>query len=126
WNRGRISQMARSLDLMLCIFPFEADLYNASGLRTIFVGHPMIESLNARRISVACDPNLIGLFPGSRLREVRKILPVMLATARNISRRKPETHFEIAAANAKLAREIQLTLRACGLPKNKISLKNGE
>ncbi|HSV62913.1 MAG TPA: lipid-A-disaccharide synthase, partial [Chthoniobacterales bacterium] len=36
WNRGRIVQMARYLDLMLCIFPFEAELYNASGLRTIF------------------------------------------------------------------------------------------
>ena len=41
WNRGRITQMARYLDLMLCIFPFEAELYNASGLRTIFVGHPI-------------------------------------------------------------------------------------
>src|SRR5213078_848602 len=75
WNRGRIPQMAHSLDLMLCIFPFEADLYNRSGLQTIFVGHPMIENLSARRIAVARDPNLVGLFPGSRLREVRKILP---------------------------------------------------
>ena len=41
--------MARYLDLMLCIFPFEAELYNLSGLRTIFVGHPMIENLAKRR-----------------------------------------------------------------------------
>ncbi len=45
WNQRRIPQMARSLDLMLCIFPFEAELYNRSGLRTIFVGHPMMERL---------------------------------------------------------------------------------
>ena len=44
WNRGRIRAMARTLDLMLCIFPFEAELYNQSGLRTIFVGHPMIKT----------------------------------------------------------------------------------
>ena len=51
WNRGRIQKMARWLDLMLCIFPFEADLYNESGLRTIFVGHPMIERLPERQPS---------------------------------------------------------------------------
>ena len=45
WNPGRIRQMAQLLDLMLCILPFEAKLYNKSGLRTVFVGHPMIEDL---------------------------------------------------------------------------------
>src|SRR5437667_2772546 len=50
WNRGRIKKMARWLDLMLCIFPFEADLYNESGLRAIFVGHPMVERLRRRKI----------------------------------------------------------------------------
>ena len=59
--------MARYLDLMLCIFPFEAELYNQSGLRTVFVGHPMIESLEARRISGGRESNLIALFPGSRV-----------------------------------------------------------
>ncbi|HEX8078308.1 MAG TPA: lipid-A-disaccharide synthase, partial [Chthoniobacterales bacterium] len=91
WNRGRITQMARYLDLMLCIFPFEAGLYNASGLRTIFVGHPMIENLAARRTGEARDPNLIGLFPGSRSREVKKILPVMLGAAVEIIRQRPES-----------------------------------
>ena len=56
--------MARWLDLMLCIFPFEVDLYEKSGLRTIFVGHPMIENLEAKRIDAPRDPNLVGLFPG--------------------------------------------------------------
>ncbi len=107
WNRRRIPQMAKWLDLMLCIFPFEAELYNKSGLRTVFVGHPMMESLQARRISAAREPNLIGLFPGSRLREVRKILPIMLETATLILEKQPEARFEIAAANSKLAAEIQ-------------------
>jgi len=106
WNRGRIAQMARYLDLMLCIFPFEAELYNASGLRTVFVGHPMLENLAARRTGEPRDSNLIGLFPGSRSREVKKIFPVMLAAAREILPRRPATRFEIAAASEPLAREI--------------------
>src|SRR5204862_532063 len=85
-----IAHMARYLDLMLCIFPFEAELYNASGLRTIFVGHPMIENLAKRRTGGMRDPDLIGLFPGSRSREVKKILPVLLETAREIVPRREQ------------------------------------
>ena len=50
WNRGRIPRMAAFLDLMICIFPFEKSLYEASGLRTEFVGHPMVEELERYRI----------------------------------------------------------------------------
>jgi lipid-A-disaccharide synthase len=115
WHRGRIAQMARYLDLMLCIFPFEAALYNASGLPTIFVGHPMIENLAKRRTGEARDPNLIGLFPGSRSREVKKILPVLLASAQEILSRQPSTRFEIAAASAALAPEIERIRRRFSL-----------
>ena len=115
WNQGRIKQMAQFLDLMLCIFPFEAELYNKSGLRTVFVGHPMIENLARLRTGEARDPNLIGLFPGSRLREVRKIFPIMLEAAREIAAERPETHFEVAAASESLALEIQQMLAASSL-----------
>jgi len=110
WNRGRIKKMARWLDLMLCIFPFEADLYNESGLRTIFVGHPMLERLAAKKIDIQRDPNLIGLFPGSRAREIRKIFPVMIETAQELRKSKPELRFEIAAASNELARQIESLL----------------
>jgi lipid-A-disaccharide synthase len=107
WNRGRIRQMARFLDLMLCIFPFEAELYNLSGLRTIFVGHPMIENLAKRRTGEPRDQNLIGLLPGSRSREVKKIFPVMLKAIAEIIAQRPSTRFEVAAASETLARDIQ-------------------
>ena len=120
WNRGRIKKMARWLDLMLCIFPFEADLYNESGLRTIFVGHPMIERLAAKKIDppspcsgaagIQRDANLVGLFPGSRAREVRKIFPILIETARELRKSKPNLRFEIAAASDKLARQIDSML----------------
>ena len=107
WNRGRIKRMAHFIDLVLCIFPFEVDLYNQAGLRALFVGHPMIERLWARKIDTKRDRNVIGIFPGSRLREVRKILPVMLETARELRQHKPNLHFEVAAASEQLAREMK-------------------
>ena len=106
WNPGRIKRMARSVDLVLCIFPFEADLYKKSGIRAVFVGHPMIERLQARKIDVERDPDLIGLFPGSRLREVGKIFPIMIETARLLLQARPTLHFQVAAASEQLAREM--------------------
>jgi lipid-A-disaccharide synthase len=106
WNRGRIKKMARYLNLMLCIFPFEAELYNKSGLRTVFVGHPMIDRLRARKVDIQRDPNLIGLFPGSRSREVLKNVPVMLGAARALFRLKQTLRFEISASSPALETEI--------------------
>jgi lipid-A-disaccharide synthase len=107
WNRGRIKRMAHFIDLMLCIFPFETDLYAASGLHAVFVGHPMIERLETQRIDTHRDQNLIGLFPGSRSREVRKIFPVMIEAARRLLHSNPALHFQVAAASERLADEIR-------------------
>ena len=111
WNRNRIPKMARWLDLMLCIFPFEVDLYEKSGLRTIFVGHPMIENLEAKRIDTPRDPNLVGLFPGSRAREVRQLMPILIEVMRALHAEGAELRFEIAAASENLASMIRWDLQ---------------
>jgi lipid-A-disaccharide synthase len=112
WNRGRIKKMARFIDLVLCIFPFETDLYAASGLHAVFVGHPMIERLETQKIDTHRDQNLIGLFPGSRSREVRKIFPVMIEAARRLLQLNPTLRFQLAAASEELAGEMSGMLRA--------------
>ncbi|MEY2480063.1 MAG: lipid-A-disaccharide synthase [Verrucomicrobiota bacterium] len=125
WNRRRIPRMAEWLDLMLCIFPFEAELYNKSGLRTLFVGHPMIENLRSQKIDMVRDPNLVGLFPGSRLREVRKILPIMLEAARELLKTHPNIVFAIAAASESLSAEIAGILSCSPLPRGKLHVVIG-
>jgi lipid-A-disaccharide synthase len=112
WNRRRIKKMARFIDLVLCIFPFESDLYAASGLRAVFVGHPMIERLERQRVDTHRDQNLIGLFPGSRSREVRKIFPVIMEAARGLLQLNPALRFQVAAASEELAHEMGAILRA--------------
>lgn len=99
WHRSRIRQMAKTIDLMLCIFPFEKPLYEESGLKTEFVGHPMLDSLRCKITGAARQPDLVGLFPGSRRREVRKIFPVMLEAAEELRQRNPKLRFEAAAAS---------------------------
>ncbi|MCE9609322.1 MAG: lipid-A-disaccharide synthase [Chthoniobacter sp.] len=114
WNRGRIPKMARYLDLMLCIFPFEKPLYEESGLRTEFVGHPLLDSLAAKRTGQPRDPQLVGLFPGSRQKEVRKIFPVMVQAAQRMKTARPELRFEAAAASHQLADAMLATVRQFG------------
>ncbi len=122
WNRGRIPQMARWLDLMICIFPFEKELYEKSGLRTEFAGHPIIDELEKKRLPDASrDPLLVGLFPGSREREVKKLLPVMLATAKVLRERNPLLQFAIPAASEKLLALVERI--AAGFPGCTISLR---
>ncbi len=118
WNRGRIPKMARYLDLMLCIFPFEKPLYEESGLRTVFVGHPMLDSLAAKRIDEPRDPRLVGLFPGSREKEVRKIFPVMVEAAVRMKSVRPELCFEASAASHQLAERMLGTLQLGGRDEN--------
>jgi lipid-A-disaccharide synthase len=110
WNRGRIVHMARWIDLMLCIFPFEADLFNQAGLRTRFVGHPMIDRLAARKITARRDPDLIGLFPGSRKREIRKIFPVLVKVMERLHALRPGLRFEVGAVSPEIASTIKTML----------------
>lgn len=112
WNRRRIPEMARNLDLMLCIFPFERELYETSGLATVFVGHPMLDSL--ARTGQPRDETLVGLFPGSRKREVARIFPVMLAAAARMIESRPELRFEAAAASERM-RELMESMRHPGV-----------
>ena len=114
WNRGRIPKMARYLDLMLCIFPFERPLYEKSGLRTVYVGHPMLDSLARKIIDIPRDPLLVGLFPGSREKEVRRIFPVMAEAALWMKKARPELRFEASAASHELAGEMLAALERLG------------
>jgi lipid-A-disaccharide synthase len=107
WNRGRIPKMARILDLMICIFPFEKPLYEESGLKTAFVGHPMLDSLVEKRTGRTRESGLLGLFPGSREREVRKIYPVMLEAARLLTKSRAGLRIEAAAASDEMRERME-------------------
>jgi lipid-A-disaccharide synthase len=115
WNRGRIPRMAHLLDLMICIFPFEPALYAPAGLKSVFAGHPLVESLRqAGPAETDREMDLAGLFPGSRLREVRKIFPVMLAAARLLQGCRPELRFASAAPSERIGDELRRLRAAAG------------
>ncbi len=87
WRKNRIHRIAKAFDLLLCIFPFEPELYAPVGLKAIYVGHPLVEQAAA----TAAEPPLplpwhdarhrIAILPGSRAGEIRSILPTFLKAA---------------------------------------------
>lgn len=115
WHRGRIPEMARILDLMLCIFPFEKGLYEGCGLRTEFTGHPLVEYHRSRRPGVEREPDLVGLFPGSRRREISKHFPVLLQAAQRMKAEQPSLRFVASAASEKLAAVMRGMLAECSV-----------
>jgi lipid-A-disaccharide synthase len=79
WRRGRVHQIAKTVDKMIVIFPFEQEFYRAHGVDAVYVGHPLVEELqHIGRVKVMTDALRIALLPGSRRGEVESLLPPML------------------------------------------------
>jgi lipid-A-disaccharide synthase len=85
WHESRVHQIARDIDLMLAIFPFEKSWYaeRKPGFRVEFVGHPLVDRFADMQTGDAEGSELL-LLPGSRVRELRKHLPPMLEAAQQI------------------------------------------
>jgi lipid-A-disaccharide synthase len=115
WHKGRVPKMVRLLDEMLCLFPFERPIFQSAGLKTTFTGHPLVDELEAKRIDgVVRDARLVGLFPGSREREVSRLFPAMVETAALLRARHPDLKFEVPAASAMLEAHIRRMLAESG------------
>ncbi|MDD2708802.1 MAG: lipid-A-disaccharide synthase [Verrucomicrobiae bacterium] len=87
WHESRKWKMACYIDLLLCIFPFEPDLYEETGLRAVFVGHPLANTPSFS--SDSRDPKLLAFFPGSREREIRQHMPVLAAAETMLKQAQP-------------------------------------
>ncbi|HEX4860101.1 MAG TPA: lipid-A-disaccharide synthase [Rhizomicrobium sp.] len=93
----RAKKMARYFDLVLALLPFEAPFFERYGLRSIVVGHPVIERATRMtggaafraRHGIAADAKLLAVLPGSRTSEIRFILPVFRDAVAKIAARVP-------------------------------------
>lgn len=115
WNKRRIPVMARVLDEVLCLFPFEPPIFQAAGLKATFVGNPLVDELEEKRLPASRrDDRLVGLFPGSREREVARLFPMMVETAKRLKSSDGDLKFEVPAASAKLAEQIRSLMAEAG------------
>ena len=105
-NKG--AELARITDVLACPFPWAAERYNALGANAVYVGHPILERVQARmtRAEFAAqfgmDANcpIIGLLPGSRTHEVTHHMPLLLEAAKLIYRNVPDAQFIVGVASS--------------------------
>lgn len=116
WNKGRIPVMAEVLDELLCLFPFEQPIFEKAGLKTTFVGNPLVDELERARLpGVLRDETLVGLFPGSREREIARLFPLLVDAAKILKAKRTNLKFEVPAASPELASQIRESLKTNGV-----------
>jgi len=110
WGKKRIGLIKEVVDKMLVVFEFEQQLYQAKGIDSAFVGHPLLETVKCElkkdviltKLKSNPQDKIIALLPGSRQEEIKKILPVMLKSAEIFLSKMPDTKFVLLrAANIK-------------------------
>ena len=132
WRRYRIRKITKSLDLMLVLFPFEADFYRDQGLNVEFVGHPLAEVIAASpdqstaRAELDLPPaaEFVALLPGSRLSEVRHLGARMISTAEWLKVRRPAVRFVAPMATPEVRQHFERQLNDSPLG-NDIQLIDG-
>lgn len=120
WRQGRVKKIGERIDMMAVIFPFESEFYERFHIPVRYVGHPLVDEVKAhlsrdeaiQRFGLDASKRTIGLFPGSRRGEVKRLLPIMLRAAKQLKQTHPELQFILPIASSLKAEMIQPCLDA--------------
>ena len=123
WHKSRAKNVAKIVDRVACIFPFEYDVYKEAGAKVEFVGHPLVDivkpSMTINEANAFAGKKegrkLILLMPGSRLMEIEKMLPTLLEAAKIIQKQLPEVDFVMPRAGTIPVNLLEDKIKASGL-----------
>lgn len=115
WRQGRVHGIKQSIDLVLCLFPFEKVFYERYDVPAAFVGHPLAKQLPPenpiqiakQQLGLNENQKYIALLPGSRKGEVERLLPMLLGAANILHTKYPDIQFLIPAINDALKQQIE-------------------
>lgn len=115
WRQGRVHGIKQSIDLVLCLFPFEKVFYEQYEVPAAFVGHPLAKQLPLenpiqiakQELGVDENQKYIALLPGSRKGEVERLLPMLLGAANILHTKYPDIQFLIPAINDARKQQIE-------------------
>lgn len=118
WRQGRVHGIKASIDLVLCLFPFEKSFYQKFAVATAFVGHPLASQLPLQNPILDAKQELgldlsqkhIALLPGSRRGEIERLGPLVLDAANIIHHKYPDYQFVIPAINEQRKQQIEALL----------------
>ncbi|MDH5182918.1 MAG: lipid-A-disaccharide synthase [Gammaproteobacteria bacterium] len=120
WRQGRVKKIGERIDMMAVIFPFETEFYERFQIPVRYVGHPLVDEVRTTMSKEAAQQHFgldasrrtVGLFPGSRRGEVKRLLPIMLKAAKQLKQSHPELQFILPVASSLKPEMIQPCLDA--------------
>ena len=132
WRADRVEKIRRSVNHVLCIFPFEPDLLAPHGIAATYVGHPLANVIPLQpdraaartSLSLPLDAPVVALLPGSRASELQYLGARFLQAALRIRQARPEVRFVIPAVPA-LRERIEQLVRTSGLV-DAVQVLNGQ
>jgi len=132
WRQGRVRGIAKSCDLILSLFPFEADFYREHAMRVAYVGHPLADELDAtltpaqgRAALGLAEQPCLAVLPGSRKAEVSMLMPLYADAARRLVERHPQLQFVVPVAKPSLRPLIEAAI-AGHAPQQNWTLLDGQ
>lgn len=117
WGKKRIPFMATYYDCLLSILPFEQKYFRGTPLHVEFVGHPLVSSIEQhsfKPIEVPSGKRLVSIFPGSRMKELNRNLPLLLKVANKLQQLYPDLYFALSCGQAHFLPLLQESVRAYG------------
>jgi lipid-A-disaccharide synthase len=132
WRGNRIEGIGRATDLVLCIFPFEPEIYAKRKINAVYVGHPLASAIPLEvpraaaraTLGVGASETLVALLPGSRRSEIRYIAPRLFGAAAEMSRARPSLRFVVPVVPG--LRDAVEALRKQHAPDAAITLLDGQ
>ena len=129
WRTSRLKQIGTLVTKMIVVFPFELPLYERAGIDASFVGHPLLDILqvtrpkedSTRHFGLDEHKTTIGLLPGSRLSEVKKLLPPMIEAAQHLTEHFSSLQFIVPIAPGLEKKEIEQLLERATVPITAVS-----
>ena len=123
WRQKRVEIIRQRVDMMAVVFPFEEEFYRQHNVPVEFVGHPLTDELipvdNITQLKnefgLSANKKTIGLFPGSRRSEVKRLLPIIMESARQLSRRRDDVQFILPVASTLNIEDIRQKIAPYGL-----------
>jgi len=131
WRKGRVNTIAKLVQIILVVFPFEVDLYRPTGVDVRFIGHPLADVVYSpytrdearNRLGLARDRRTVALLPGSRRKEIMHLLPDMLKAAKLLRERFPDIQFVLPVAPTLAHGLVERYVAASGVP---VSIVDGQ